>query len=63
MIGVQVVLSDKKEELEEVNRLQKALAELKTQFDIMKPDIALICEKLVIFGNIWDSVSRFVLLI
>ncbi|CCM02046.1 uncharacterized protein FIBRA_04122 [Fibroporia radiculosa] len=50
-------LNAKKTELAEVNRKQRALAELKTKFDGMKPDIALICEKLVIFGNIWQSVS------
>ncbi|CCM00799.1 uncharacterized protein FIBRA_02841 [Fibroporia radiculosa] len=50
-------LNDKKAELVEVNRKQSGLAEIKTQFDGLKPDIALICEKLVIFGNIWQSVS------
>ncbi|EGN94764.1 hypothetical protein SERLA73DRAFT_187820 [Serpula lacrymans var. lacrymans S7.3] len=56
-IKAEKALNAKKTELAEVNRKQRALAELKTRFDGLKPDIALICEKLIIFGNIWQSVS------
>ena len=52
-------LETKQAELRRVNEKQQALAELKTQFDILRPDIALICDQLVLFGDIWDSVSRF----
>ena len=51
-------LTKKQAELREVNKKQKTLAELKTEFDILKPDIELICVQLVLFGDIWDSVSR-----
>ena len=47
-------------ELAEVNRRQVALAHLKTQFDALEPDITLICEKLVLFAEIWSSVGPFV---
>ena len=52
-------LETKQAELVLVNEKQQGLAELQTQLDILKPDIALICDQLVLFGNIWDSVSRF----
>jgi hypothetical protein len=42
--------------LAEVNRRQVELAHLKTQFDALEPDITLICEKLVLFAEIWSSV-------
>ena len=51
-------LETKQAELVLVNEKQQGLAELQTQLDILKPDIALICDQLVLFGNIWDSVSR-----
>lgn len=50
-------LSDKKKELEDVNRKQKAIAKVKSEFDGLKPDIVLICEKLVLFADIWNSVG------
>ncbi|RXW15453.1 hypothetical protein EST38_g10409 [Candolleomyces aberdarensis] len=56
-IRAELELRKKKGELEEVNRKQRELAELKSRYDGLKPDIALIAEKLVVFGNIWDSVS------
>lgn len=56
-IKCEIDLRAKKAELAEVNRRQKALAELKTQFDGLKPDIALICQNLGVFGDIWQSVS------
>ncbi|RXW11419.1 hypothetical protein EST38_g14436 [Candolleomyces aberdarensis] len=56
-IKAEIDLREKKAELEEVNRKQRELAELKSRFDGLKPDIALIAEKLVVFGNIWDTVS------
>ncbi|KAJ2914564.1 hypothetical protein MD484_g5834, partial [Candolleomyces efflorescens] len=56
-IKAELDLREKKAELEEVNRKQQALAELKTEYDGLKPDISLIAAKLVVFGNIWDSVS------
>ncbi|KAF6744317.1 hypothetical protein DFP72DRAFT_929721 [Ephemerocybe angulata] len=49
-------LSSKKKELEDVNRKQKELAKIKSDFDGLRPDIALICEKLVLFAEIWSSV-------
>jgi len=49
-------LAAKQAALAEVNRKQQALAHLKSDFDGVKPDIALICEKLVLFAEIWSSV-------
>jgi hypothetical protein len=57
MVEAELDLRAKNAELAEVNRKQQALAELKTEYDGLKPDISLIAAKLVIFGNIWDSVS------
>jgi hypothetical protein len=59
ILGDEKKLEKKQAELRVVNEKQQALAELKTQFDILKPDIALIADQLVLFGDIWDSVSRF----
>ncbi|KAJ2924807.1 hypothetical protein H1R20_g12281, partial [Candolleomyces eurysporus] len=56
-IRAEIELRKKQGELDEVNRKQRELAELKSRYDGLKPDIALIAEKLVVFGNIWDSVS------
>ncbi|KAF8751743.1 hypothetical protein RHS01_08613 [Rhizoctonia solani] len=39
-----ITLSNKRKELAEVNRQQEALAHVKTAFDGLKPDIALICQ-------------------
>jgi hypothetical protein len=50
-------LSRKQVELADVNRQQRALAAIKTEFDILKPDIALIADRLIMFGNIWETVS------
>lgn len=44
-------------DLAEVNALQEALAHIKTDFDGLKPDIALICDRLKLFGDIWQNVS------
>jgi len=49
-------LSEKRNELAEVNRKQEALAHIKTSFDGLKPEIAMICHRLALFGEIWDSV-------
>ncbi|KAJ2924806.1 hypothetical protein H1R20_g12280, partial [Candolleomyces eurysporus] len=49
-------LQEKQNALAEVNRKQQALANLQSDFDGVKPDIALICEKLVLFAEIWSSV-------
>ncbi|EGN94763.1 hypothetical protein SERLA73DRAFT_187819 [Serpula lacrymans var. lacrymans S7.3] len=49
-------LIGKQNDLIDVNRKQAALAHLKTDFDGLKPDIALICDKLVLFAEIWSSV-------
>ncbi|EGN94760.1 hypothetical protein SERLA73DRAFT_187807 [Serpula lacrymans var. lacrymans S7.3] len=50
------ILQRKQNELIDVNRKQAALAHLKTDFDGLKPDIALICDKLILFAEIWSSV-------
>jgi hypothetical protein len=50
-------LVHKQEELADVNRKQAALANLKTEFEGLKPDIALICNRLVLFAEIWASVG------
>ncbi|KEP46140.1 putative reovirus sigma C capsid domain protein [Rhizoctonia solani 123E] len=50
-------LSQKQKDLADVNRKQQALAQIKTQFDGLKPDIALICSKLALFGDIWASIQ------
>jgi len=50
-------LQSKQVQLAQVNLRQQALAELKTEFDILKPDIALIADRLIVFGNIWQTVS------
>lgn len=52
-------LKGKQDALEDVNRRQEALAKLATEFEDVKPSITQICEKLVLFGEIWLSVSRF----
>ncbi|KAJ2927005.1 hypothetical protein H1R20_g10099, partial [Candolleomyces eurysporus] len=49
-------LQGKKDALEDVNRRQQVLANLQSDFDGVKPDISLICEKLVLFAEIWSSV-------
>ncbi|KAF6748032.1 hypothetical protein DFP72DRAFT_583515 [Ephemerocybe angulata] len=49
-------LSSRKNELKDVNQKQLAIAKIKSDFDGLKPDIALICEKLVLFAEIWSSV-------
>jgi len=49
-------LAGKERELEEVNRKQRALAQLKSDFDGLKPNIVLICDRLVLFAEIWSSV-------
>ncbi|ELU36180.1 DivIC domain-containing protein [Rhizoctonia solani AG-1 IA] len=50
-------LADKQSKLEDANRKQQALAHLKTEYDGLKPSISLICEKLLLFAEIWSSVS------
>ncbi|CAE6422866.1 unnamed protein product [Rhizoctonia solani] len=50
-------LARKQKELDDVNRKQQALSQLKTEFDSLQPDINLICEKLVLFAEIWATVQ------
>ncbi|CCM00800.1 uncharacterized protein FIBRA_02842 [Fibroporia radiculosa] len=50
-------LAKKKKDLADVNQKQTDLANLKTEFNGLKPDIMLICEKLVLFAEIWSSVQ------
>lgn len=52
----QKTLASRQKELDEVNKQQKALAKVKSDFDGLKPDIALICAKLILFAEIWSSV-------
>jgi hypothetical protein len=49
-------LHRKQLDLAQVNLSQVALAHLNTQFSILKPDFALICDKLLLFSQIWLSV-------
>ncbi|KAJ2916564.1 hypothetical protein MD484_g3871, partial [Candolleomyces efflorescens] len=49
-------LQAKKTSLTDVNRRQTALANLQSDFDGVKPDITLICARLVLFSEIWASV-------
>ncbi|KAF8756971.1 hypothetical protein RHS01_04168 [Rhizoctonia solani] len=49
-------LAGKQSKLEDANRKQQALAHLKTEYDGLKPSISLICEKLLLFAEIWSSV-------
>lgn len=51
-------LSAKQNALADVNRKQEALAHLQSDFDGVKPDINLICEKLSLFTEIWAQVSQ-----
>ncbi|RXW21444.1 hypothetical protein EST38_g4409 [Candolleomyces aberdarensis] len=53
-----IELSDRQNELEDVNKKQEGLAKVKTEFDGLRPDIFLICDKLVLFGEIWSSVRN-----
>ncbi|KAJ2930016.1 hypothetical protein H1R20_g7082, partial [Candolleomyces eurysporus] len=46
----------KEKELATVNEKQQALAYLQSQSDGVKPEIDLICEKLILFAEIWSSV-------
>lgn len=56
-VRAEIDLRRTQRELAEVNRLQQALARLKGDFDGLKPDINLICDKLALFGEIWESVG------
>lgn len=55
-------LRGKQSELANINRQQQALAYLQTDFANLKPDINLICERLLLFAEIWASVRWLVLL-
>ena len=57
----EVNLARKEKELADVNAKQAAFAHIKTEFDILRPDIFLICDKLALFGAIWTSVSSTVI--
>ena len=54
-------LRRKQLELTEVNRGQEPSAHLKTQFDSLRPDIALIRDNLVLIARIWTSVGAHIL--
>ena len=56
-------LQAKKTSLADVNRRQTALANLQSDFDSVKPDITLICVRLVLFSEIWASVRCLVSLV
>ena len=46
--------------VEVIRRLESQdapLPHLRTQFDSLRPDIALICDKLILFAEIWSSVG------
>ncbi|KAJ2925652.1 hypothetical protein H1R20_g11440, partial [Candolleomyces eurysporus] len=49
-------LRGKEAELTKVNEKQQALAYLRTQSDGVKPEIDLICDRLLLFAEIWTSV-------
>ncbi|RXW18085.1 hypothetical protein EST38_g7781 [Candolleomyces aberdarensis] len=51
-----IALADSQKELKDVNAKQEGLANIKSEFDGLRPDIALICAKLVLFAEIWNSV-------
>ncbi|KAJ2925546.1 hypothetical protein H1R20_g11545, partial [Candolleomyces eurysporus] len=51
-----IALADGQRELADVNAKQEGLAKIKSEFDGLRPDIALICAKLVLFAEIWNSV-------
>ncbi|KAJ2923724.1 hypothetical protein H1R20_g13376, partial [Candolleomyces eurysporus] len=50
-------LRGKEAELAKVNEKQQALAYLQTQSDGVKPEIDLICDRLLLFAEIWTSIS------
>jgi hypothetical protein len=50
-------LEKKQADLAEVNKKQGALPHMQTEFENLKPDIALICDKLALFTLIWVSVG------
>ena len=50
-------LEKKQAELVAVNKKQEALAQMQTDFENLKPDIALICDRLALFAQIWVSVG------
>lgn len=50
-------LQEAQRDLAEVNAMQEALANIKTQFDGQKPDIHFICDKLKLFGDVWQNVG------
>ena len=45
------------DDLAEVNKKQEALPHVQTEFEKLKPDIALICDRLALFAQIWVSVG------
>ncbi|RXW11897.1 hypothetical protein EST38_g13958 [Candolleomyces aberdarensis] len=51
-------LQDKIRELEGVNSDQEGLASLQSSFDCLKSDVALVCEKLALFAEIWPAVRN-----
>jgi hypothetical protein len=56
-LGKVAELERKQAELTEVNKKQEALAHAQTDFENLKPDIALICDRLALFAQIWVSVG------
>lgn len=55
-VKAELDLRKAKSDLAEVNKQQEALAHVKSEFDQLKPDINLICEKLTLFGQVWQSI-------
>jgi hypothetical protein len=56
-LGKVAALEGKQAELAEVNKKQEALAHIQTEFENLKPDINLICDRLSLFAAIWVSVG------
>ena len=56
-LGKVAELERKQADLAEVNKKQDALAHVQTDFENLKPDIALICDRLALFAHIWVSVG------
>ncbi|TEB33804.1 hypothetical protein FA13DRAFT_1789631 [Coprinellus micaceus] len=55
-LDAELKLQQAQRDLAEVNATQKVLAYIKTEFVGLKPDINLICEKLGLFGDIWQGI-------
>ena len=56
-LDTELKLQQAQSDLAKVNATQAALAYIETEFAGLKPDIVLICQKLGLFGDIWQNVS------